>query len=113
MQGSILWKSKLFCNLDKGICSVHVNSQDSPWFAVEYAIAAHILTNYRQCTNPKQNTVHLIDNCSKGVYAQNCNADDELGTNVREKIFSLFLNLSNSRVISMIKLKAQIEASST
>ena len=57
--------------------------------------------------------MHLVDNYSRGVYAQKCNADVELDTNAGEKIFSLFLNLSNSRITSIVKLKAQAEENST
>ena len=57
--------------------------------------------------------VHLVNNYGEGVYAQKCNVDNESGTNIREIIFSLFLNLSNSRITSIVKLKAQAEENST
>ena len=75
--------------------------------------SSRVLTDWKEYTDPTQKLACLVENYGREVYFQRYNADDESDTNVREKIFSLFLNLSNSRVISMIKLKAQIEASST
>ena len=90
-----------------------IDLRDSSWFTAEHAIAVYILTYWRQSTDPKENAACLIGNCDKRAYAQKCDAENELGANIREKIFSLFLNLSNSRVILIIKLKAQADENST
>ena len=59
-----------------------------------------------------QKVAHLIDNNSRGIYAQKCDADNESNTKI-ENTFSLLLDLLNSRVFLIIKLKAQVEENNT
>ena len=80
---------------------------------MEYAVAAQIITNWKECTDLTQKVAYLVGNYSRGVYAQKRDTGNELDTNIKEHIFSLFSSLLNRWVIFIIKLKAQTEENTT
>ena len=92
---------------------MHLDLRHSPRFNVEHTPAVHVLANQREYADPIQKVVCLVGNYGDGVHNQKGDVDDDSDSNVRGKIFSLFLNLANSRFILIIKLKAQEEETST
>ena len=73
----------------------------------------HILADWRLCNDPKQHIAFLTDNREGGDYVQRCDIDDSTDVDVGERIFSLFLNLPNSRIMSIIRLKSHTQQNST
>ena len=57
IRGSILWKSKLFRELDVGFYWVQVDLRDSVQFTVEHVIAVHIIKDWKLCHDPGENVV--------------------------------------------------------
>ena len=78
--------------------------KESLHFAAEHVIAIHIFKDWRHCTNPTQKIAYLINNRKRGDYVQRGDIENDSDTNVGDKIFSLFLGLSDSRVKVIIRL---------
>ena len=87
--------------------------KDSLRFTAEHVIAIHIFKDWRQCTDPMQRIAYLIDNYRRGDYVQRGDIKTNSNINVGDKIFSLFLELSDSRVTLIIRLKPRIDKNST
>ena len=113
IQGSKIWKTKLFRDLGVGYYWVQLDLRDSVKFTTEHVIAVHILADWKLCTDPKQNIAFLTDNRDGGDYVQKCDIDDLTDEDAGEKIFRLFLDLPNSRVTSIIRLKSRTWKNST
>ena len=64
-----------------------------------------------QCADSKQYVAFLLSNHSRGDYVQKYDIEDELDSNIREKIFNLFLSLSNCRITSINQTKLYLCAS--
>ena len=92
---------------------MQVNLRDCIKFTAEHIIAVYILTDWKLCNNPKQNIVFLTNNREGGDYIQKCDIDELSDVDVGEQIFSLFLNLPNSRITSIIRLKSCTRQNST
>ena len=92
---------------------MQVDLRDSIKFTAEYVIAVYILMDWKLCNNPKQNIAFLTDNREGGDYIQKCDLNKVSNVDVGEQIFSLFLNLPNSRIMSIIRLKSRTAQNST
>ena len=92
---------------------MQIDLRDSLKFTAEHVIAVHILADWRLCNDPKQHIVFLTDNRKGGDYVQRSDIDDLTEIDVGEQIFSLFLNLPNSRIISINRLKSRTQQNST
>ena len=78
--------------------------KESLHFAAEHVIAVYIFENWRHCTDPMQRIAYLIDNRRRGNYVQRGDVENYSDMYIGNKIFSLFLGLSESRVKAIIKL---------
>ena len=112
-RGSILWKSKLFRELDAGFYWVQLDLRDSVQFAAEHVIAVHIMKDWKLCDDPEENVVCLLDNRGCHDFVQVKDIDLERGIDAGETILSLFLGIPNSRVTSIIRLKPRAEKNSS
>ena len=91
---------------------MQLDLRNSARFTVEHAIALIILTKKTECTDPGLKVSYLLDNHCNRVYAQNYDVNNEMN-NKGGTILSLFLDLINSRVISLIKIKMQTVENAT
>ena len=62
IQGSVLWKSKLFCDLAVGFYWVQLDLRHSVQHAVEHVVAVQILKDWKLCEDPNENVACLLDN---------------------------------------------------
>ena len=103
-QGSTAWKTKLFWDSSEGFYWVQIDLKESLLFAAKYVISIHIFKDWRHYTDPKQRIAYLIDNHGRGDYVQRGDVENDSDIYVGNKIFSLFLGLSDSRVKVIIRL---------
>ena len=87
--------------------------KESLHFAVEPIIAIHIFEDWRHCTDPMQSFAYLINNRGRGNYVQRGDVKNNSDMNAGDKIFSLFLELSDSRVKVIIRLTPCTDKNST
>ena len=92
---------------------MQLDLQDSLKFTAEHVIAVYILTDWKLCNDPKQNIAFLTDNRDGGDYVQKCDVNELTDVDAGEKIFRLFLNLPNSRIMLIIRLKSRTWQTST
>ena len=95
IQHSKIWKKKLFRDLGEGYYQAQVDLRDSLQQVVEDVIIVYIIIDQRRCTNSMQYAAYLLDNHSRGDYAQKYNVAGKLDNNVGEKILNMFLDLTN------------------
>ena len=87
--------------------------KDSLQFAAEHIITIYIFKDWRHYTSSIQRIAYLIDNYGRGDYVQRGDIENDSNTNIGNKIFSLFLGLSDSRVKVIIRLTPCIDKNLT
>ena len=112
IQGSKLWKSKLFRELEIGFYWVQLDLRDSVQLVVDHVVAMHIFRDWKLSDDPEENVMCMADNRGRVDFVQLKDINVKNGTDAGEAIFRLFLGVSKSRIASIIKLKQRTEKNS-
>ena len=103
----------MFCDLAVGFYWVQLDLRDGVQHAVEHVVAVQILKDWKLCEDPNENVACLLDNRGRRDFVQLRDVDVKRGIDVGETIFSLFLEIPNSRLTSIIRLEPRVGKNST
>ena len=95
----------MFRDRPVGFYCAQLDLKKSLSIAAEHLCVAHIFKDWKQCTDSKQRFAIIIDNQGRGDYVQKGDVEDLTSEHTGDTIFSLSLQLENSQVTSIIKLK--------